>query len=151
MFSLDYASIDDYPFRRSAGVRTHRLVMAGTVDMPYGLTLSSKFQIASPAWLKSFVSTPGVGAPGTKDVVAVEADGNGDRWGYRQMDLSVTKYIGLGFLHDGAQIWARVDIINLFNDRNYNGFNEVTGLRDPNNYNIDGPPRTVKLSTGFDF
>lgn len=67
------------------------------------------------------------------------------------MDLSLTKYFGLGFLRDGAQIWARVDVINLFNDRNYNGFNAVTGLRDPNNFNIDGPPRTVKVSTGFGF
>ena len=150
-FSLDFASIDDYPFRRSAGVRTHRLVVAGTVDMPYGLTLSSKFQIASPVWLQSFLSVPGVGVPGTKDVVATEAAGNGDRWGYRQMDLSLTKYFGLGFVRDGTQIWVRADIINLFNDYNYNGFNEVTGLRDFNNYNIDGPPRTVKVSAGFSF
>lgn len=46
---------------------------------------------------------------------------------------------------------ARADIINLFDDYNYNGFNATTGLRDPNNFNIEGPPRTVKLSTGFNF
>lgn len=150
-FSLDFASIDDYPFRRSAGVRTHRFVMAGTVDIPWGITLASKFQIASPAWLSRVVSTPGVGVPGTRDVVSIEGEGNGDRWGYRQMDLSATKYFKLGFISDATQIWGRVDIINLFNDANFNGFNEVTGLRDTNNYNIDGPPRTIKVSAGFNF
>lgn len=34
---------------------------------------------------------------------------------------------------------ARADIINLFNDRNYNDFNATTDLRDPNNFNIDAP------------
>jgi hypothetical protein len=151
VFSLDYSSIDEYPFRRSAGVRSHRFVMAGTVDIPYGITLATKFQIASPVWLKRFVSTPGVGAPGTKDIVAIEAAGNGDKWGYRQLDLSATKEFKLGFLTDQTRVWFRIDIINLMNDRNYNGFNSTTGLRDPNNYGIDGPPRTVKVSTGFNF
>ncbi|WP_321162996.1 TonB-dependent receptor, partial [Sphingomonas sp. Leaf33] len=151
VFSLDYSRIEEYPFRRSAGVRSHRFVMAGTADMPFGLVLSGKFQIASPAWLKSFVSTPGTTGPGTKDVVAIEAAGNGDRWGYRQMDLSLQKNIGMNFLRDGTEIWVRADVINLFNDRNYNGFNSVTGLRDFNNLSIDGPPRTVKVSTGFNF
>lgn len=151
VFALDYEDISDYPFRPSAGVRSHRFVMAGTVDVPGGITLATKFQIASPVWLKRFVTAPGVGQPGTKDVAAIEANGNGDRWGYRQMDLSATKELNLGFLNDDARVWVRVDIINLFNDYNYNGFNATTGLRDPNNYNTDGPPRTVKLSTGFNF
>lgn len=151
VFALDYEDISDYPFRPSAGVRSHRFVMAGTVDVPGGITLATKFQIASPVWLKRFATTPGVGQPGTKDVVAIEANGNGDRWGYRQMDLSATKELKLGFLTDETRIWVRVDIINLFNDYNYNGFNATTGLRDPNNFSIDGPPRTVKLSTGFNF
>lgn len=151
VFSLDYQNISDYPFRPSAGVRSHRFVMAGTVDVPGGITLATKFQIASPAWLKRFVSTPGVGVPGTKDVVAIEGAGNGDRWGYRQMDLSATKELKLGFLSDATRVWVRVDIINLFNDYNFSGFNSSTGLRDPANFTIDGPPRTLKLSTGFNF
>lgn len=151
VFSLDYSSIEEYPFRPSAGVRSHRFVMAGTVDIPYGITLATKFQIASPVWLKRFVTTPGTTGPGTRDVVAIEAAGNGDRWGYRQLDLSATKEFKLGFINDNTRVWARIDIINLMNDRNYNGFNSTTGLRDYNNYNIDGPPRTVKLSTGFNF
>lgn len=150
-FAFDYSSPEEYPFRRSEGVRSHRFVMAGTVDIPYGITLATKFQIASPQWRQAFVNTPGTTGPGTKDVVAVEVDGNGDKWGYRQLDLSATKEFKLGFINDNTRVWARIDIINLMNDRNYNGFNSTTGLRDYNNYNIDGPARTVKLSTGFNF
>ena len=106
---------------------------------------------ASGDGLKRFVTVPGVGAPGTKDVQAIEADGNGDLWGYRQLDLSATKEFKLGFINDNTRVWVRVDIINLMNDRNYNGFSAVTGRRDYNNYSIDGPPRTVKVSTGFNF
>ncbi len=83
--------------------------------------------------------------------MAVRAEGNGDRWGYRQLDLSLTKYLGLGFISDETQVWVRADVINVFNDRNYNGFSDVTGLRDANNFSIDGPPRTVKVSAGFNF
>jgi outer membrane receptor protein involved in Fe transport len=148
-FSLDYPSIDDYPFTRSAGVRTHRFVMAGTVDIPFDISLSGKFQIASPRWLKTFVFTPN--DPLSRDVVAIETDSNGDRWGYRQMDLAATKYINMPFLTDNTRIWVRADIINLFNDRNYNSFNGVTGRRNLNAYGTDGPPRTVKVSAGFNF
>jgi hypothetical protein len=148
VFALDYASIGDYPFTPSSGVRSHRLVAAGTVDMPFDLTLSGKFQISSPMWKKRFVSFPGT--PPRRDVQAIETQGNGDRWGFRQMDLALTKYIKLGFLTDSTQVWVRADIINLFNDRNYNGFSDVTGLRDTS-LATDGPPRTIKVSTGFSF
>ena len=151
VFSLDYSSMAEYPFRRSAGVRSHRLVIAGTADIPLGITLATKFQIASPVWLKTFVNTPGVGVPGTKDIAAIEAEGNGSLLGYRQLDLSATKYIPLGFLSKNTRIWVRADVINILNDRNYNGFNATTGLRVQTNYNIDGPPRTFKISAGFEF
>jgi outer membrane receptor protein involved in Fe transport len=149
VFSLDFPSADDYPFVRSAGVRKHRLVMAGTVDIPLGFTLSGKFQIASPKYLQSFTFVEG--DPLSRDVTAVKTEGNGDRWGFRELDLALTKYLTLPFLSEDAQIWVRVDVLNVMNDRNFNSFNAVTGDRNPNNLDIDGPPRTFKLSTGFAF
>ena len=156
VFSLDFPTMDDYPVTPSSGIRSHRLVMAGTVDIPGGMTLSGKFQIASPIWLKQLYSVaPPAGSPagtlGSRDVIAVETEGNGDRWGYRQMDLALTKYIGLGFPNDQTQLRFRVDIINLFNDANYNSFSAVTGLRNLGTLTTDGPPRTIKLSAGFSF
>lgn len=153
VFSLDYPSLDDYPWTASNGVRKHRLVLAGSVDLPIGAALSGKFVIASPPYIKSFINTGG--ATPSRDVVSNEADGNGDRWGFRQMDVAVTKYIPFHFINDRARMRLRVDIINLFNDRNYtNYFGNPT---DPRYLQINGngvgsnPPRTFKLSAGFEF
>lgn len=149
VFSLDFPSLDDYTVKRSSGLRKHRLVMAGAVDLPTLTTLSGKFQIASPPYLNSFIRTVGGNPP--VQVVAIEAEGNGDRWGFRQMDFAVTQNLPLGFLSDDTRIWARLDIINAFNDRNYNSYNSTTGERNFNSYSTSGPPRTFKLSAGFEF
>lgn len=152
VFSLDFPNIDDYGFITATGVRKHRLVMAGTVDIPWGLTLSGKFQIASPKYLGAIVNTVGTGGtPPSRDAISTKTEGNGDRWGYRQMDLSITKYVPIGFINDEARLRFRLDIINLFNDRNFGGFDALTGLRNQNDLALDGPPRTIKLSAGFQF
>lgn len=149
VFSLDFPSLEDYTIKRSSGLRKHRLVMAGAVDLPTQTTLSGKFQIASPPYLNRFIRTVGGNPP--VEVVAIEADGNGDRWGFRQMDFAITQNLPLGFLSDDTRIWARLDIINAFNDRNYNSFNSTTGERNFNSFSTSGPPRTFKLSAGFEF
>lgn len=152
VFSLDFPGIEEYPFIAATGARKHRFVMAGSVDIPLDITLSAKFQIASPKYLAEIRGTPGVGGvPPSRTVTSIETEGNGDRWGYRQMDLSLTKYVNLGFLSDESRLRFRVDIINLFNDRNYGGFSAATGLRNQNDLSLDGPPRTIKLSAGFQF
>ncbi len=149
VFSLDFPSIEDYPFARSSGVRTHRLVMAGSVDLPFDLTLAGKFQISSPAWQKAVVSQ--AGDPLSRDVVAVEIEGNGALWGYRQLDLALTKYLGLAFITEATRVWVRADVFNVFNDHNYNSFSNITGERNENAFGTDGPPRTLKVSAGFNF
>jgi len=148
-FSLDFPSMEDYPFVRSTGVRKHRLVMTGTVDVPFGFTLAGKFQIASPRYLQSFTFIQN--NPQSRNIRAVETEGNGSKWGFRQLDLAVTKYVPLRFLTDDTRIWFRVDVLNVLNDRNWNSFNDVTGKRNLNAFGIDGPPRTFKLSSGFSF
>ena len=148
-FSFDFPTLEDYTVKTSSGLRKHRLVMAGAVDLPTNTTLSGKFVISSPRYLNSFVRTPG-GTPPV-EVVTVETEGNGDRWGFRQLDLALTQNISLGFLSDQTRLWIRADVINALNDRNYNSFNGVTGERNRNALGTDGPPRTLKLSAGFEF
>jgi outer membrane receptor protein involved in Fe transport len=152
VFALDFPGIEEYPFITATGTRKHRFVMAGSVDMPMGFTLSGKFQIASPKYLAELVSTAATGTtPPNRTVTSIETEGNGDRWGYRQMDLSITKYVPMRFLTEESRLRFRIDIINLFNDRNYGGFSAATGLRNQNDLSLDGPPRTIKLSAGFQF
>src|SRR3546814_17809984 len=97
--------------------------MAASVDLPWDFALSGKFLYQSPQPLRALVSTA---QPFERDVVTGVAKGNGDRWGKRQMDVAITKYVGLQFLNDEARLRFRIDIINLFNDRNY-----ITYIRNP--------------------
>ncbi|RIA43840.1 carboxypeptidase family protein [Hephaestia caeni] len=152
-FGGDNGYPDSYPFARSAGVRKHRLVMTGSVDLPLAFALSGKFQIASPPYFASFVRTGGTNP--SLGVISNEADGNGDRWGLRQLDLALTKYFPLHFVTDETQVRLRVDVINVFNDRNYVNYftnpNEDRYLQ-RNGYGVGGnPPRTIKLTAGFSF
>lgn len=148
-FSFDFPSLEDYTVKRSSGLRKHRFVMAGAVDIPWDITLSGKFQISSPKYLNNFDRI--IGGEPPLVISAMETEGNGDRWGFRQMDVAMTKYIPLGFLSDDTRIKLRVDVINLFNDRNYSSFISSTGERNRNSFSTDGPPRTIKVSAGFEF
>nr|WP_244501382.1 TonB-dependent receptor [Sphingomonas gellani] len=152
VYSLDYAQIDDYPTLRSSGVPRHRFVVAGSVDTPIGITLSSKFQIESPTFVKGFIDSS---SPFARTLVGTVTSGNGDRWGRRQLDFAFTKYIPLNFVTDQTRIRLRLDILNVMNDRNFVDFNSNPG--DANfgqqvGYSVGGnPPRTIKLSAGFSF
>lgn len=159
-FSLDYPQISDYPFLRSSGVPRHRFVMAGSADTPIGLTLSAKFSIESPMYMVQQVQSS---QPFARTWVGAFRESLGDQWGRRQLDVAVTKYVPLRFLTDEARLRFRVDIINLMNDRNYvdfnndptdntrsNGFDSI--YRERSSFSIGGnPPRTIKLSAGFNF
>ncbi|MEP9401002.1 TonB-dependent receptor [Sphingomonas silueang] len=159
-FSLDFPSIDDYPTLRSVGVPRHRFVAAGSVDTPIGLTLSGKFQIESPLYQVAPLDTS---TPFRRTFVGTFRESLGDQWGRRQLDVAATKYIPIRFVNDTARIRFRVDIINLMNDRNFIDFNNnprdnsrtdgtqsIYGER--SSFSIGGnPPRTIKLSAGFNF
>ncbi|MCT2559593.1 TonB-dependent receptor [Tsuneonella sp. YG55] len=144
VFALDFPSLEDYTIKPSSGLRRHRLVIAGATDTPIGLTISGKFTLASPPFLNSFNRFPG------QDPALVVSALEASR-GFRQLDLALTQHIPLHFITDEARIFVRLDIINAMNDRNYNSFIASTGLRNPNSFSTEGPPRTFKISAGFDF
>ncbi len=144
VFSLDFPSLADYTVKTSSGLRRHRLVVAGAADTPIGLTISGKFQIASPPYLNNFSRFPGQDP--ALVVSAIEASR-----GFRQLDLALTQNIPLRFLTDESRMYVRLDIINAMNDRNYNSFISSTGERNYNSFSTEGPPRTFKISAGFDF
>ncbi|WP_347304549.1 TonB-dependent receptor (plasmid) [Croceibacterium sp. TMG7-5b_MA50] len=159
-FSLDYENIEDYPFLRSVGVPRHRFVVAGTGDLPLGFSLSAKFQIESPLYIVNQVDTS---VPFERRWLGGFREGNGSRWGRRQLDMALTKYVPLPFISDITQLRFRVDVINVLNDRNYVDFNDAvadntrtesspTVFGERTSFSIGGnPPRTVKLSAGFSF
>lgn len=158
VFSLDYPSINDYPTLTSVGVPRHRLVAAGAVDIPLGLTLSAKLTLASPPYVigRGFPGQP----TGNRQLRVIEANNRnafivGDMWALRQLDMAITKYVPLGFISKDARLRFRVDVLNVLNEKNFTQYNnngtstqfgEISGLSMGGN-----PPRTVKLSAGYSF
>lgn len=159
-YSLDFEHIGDYPFTRTTGVPKHRFVAAASADAPLGLTLSGRITLESPTYLRQTISSA---VPFQRVVIDNEAFGNGDRWGRRQIDIAVTKYLPLHFVSDDTRLRFRIDILNLFNDRNYTDYNNdpldttrtaasPTVYRERVGDSIGGnPPRTMKLTAGFNF
>ena len=149
-FSLDYPSFDAYPYAYSSGVRRHRLVAAGSYDLPSWLdaTVSAKVTIASPPFVKGFINQQT--APFERLVKATEAE----TW-LAQLDLAVTKYIDLPMITDESRLRFRVDVLNVLNRKNWNDFESFPGspnFGDRIGIGVGGnPPRTIKLSAGYSF
>lgn len=152
-YSLDYASINDYPTLRSTGVSKHRVVFAGSADLPWGLTASTKIQLRSAPYIYGTTNEDGPqvvkGNNGRSFIV-------GDWWAYRQVDFSLGKSIPLRMLTDQSAFRLRLDVLNLFNTANFTSYNgDATSASFGNlngNFETGGnPARTVKLSAGFSF
>lgn len=171
-YSFDYPQPQDHPLMRSTGVPKHRLIATGSVDLPFGFMLSGKLTLQSPAYVYG-TALAAVADPYNYPSIPVVVEGKnkhpfivGDLWAIRQLDLALTKYIGLSSLYKGAQLRLRADVFNVFNTANYTTYNgDARGARGVNNINnlpasfgtIDGysiggyPPRTFKFTVGLSF
>lgn len=154
-FSLDFPSIEDYPVLRSSGIPKHRLVAAGSVDLPYDFILAAKLKLESPLYVKGFINDP---VTGIRRIEATEGNNKHffpDIWALRQLDLSLTKNFKMPFISSTTALWARVDVLNVFNTHNFTQYNSNPNSPDfgeINSLTMGGnPPRTFKLSAGFTF
>lgn len=135
-------------------VDKNRIVAAGVVDLPWGMTVAPKMTWASglPRLLTDC-------SAGWNNCVYRE----GQAPSFRQFDISLSKAISAG----PGKLTLRMDVLNLFNTYNYGGFDDWVGspraAGDPtnrlggNNPNLDTPnairgnPRTVRLGLGYSF
>jgi len=162
-YSFDYPSISDYPYITSNAVSKHRFVGTAAVDLPWGISASMKLTLATPlpkddvacygaTFADGSTCVPLAGIPrGSKFLVG------GDIWGYRDIDIQLTKDF---VINQDTKIYARFDILNLFNWTNYADYNTNWGsggvLNDnPVSYNKKGNityvPRTARFTLGLKF
>jgi hypothetical protein len=151
-FNGDYATPGQNGFSRSLGLPRHRLVATGVVDGAWGITYSAKLALAS-------------GKP--KEALNCHDVPNFDNcfWdpftpGYaiasKQLDVAVQKNFSIG---EDMDLRFRMDLLNAFDWHNWTDYDTWAG--DPVNANknfgnrnglgIDGPPRTLKLTVGFNW
>jgi outer membrane receptor protein involved in Fe transport len=162
-YSFDEASINDYPFITSNAVAKHRFVGTGAVDLPWGINASIKLTLATPL-PKNDIACYGATLPtgsGCNPVSGTPSGSKflvgGDIWGYRDIDIQFTK----DFIITGdTKIYARFDILNLFNWQNFADYTTAWGsggVFNPNGvtYNKQGNitylPRTARFTIGMKF
>ena len=127
-FDFDYPNIAASPFFNTPGVERHRIVGSGTLRLPYAFRLSSVITLGSgrPFTINN------VGGGAKPDWFAGYPDKRaflpGLNFATRQVDLRLSKEFTV---FGGQTVEAMVDAINVFDFRNYNGYN--TSLRLNNN------------------
>nr|WP_253260808.1 TonB-dependent receptor [Rhodanobacter glycinis] len=169
-YAFDLPKPEDYPFTTSSVAPKHRLVMTGTLDVPWGITLGAKLTLSTPIPNNTIC---GVGQYGTAcgaqtvsgeaanawPVTGVPRGGGrfligGPIFGYREIDLQATKNIDLGH---GLKLQLRADALNVLNFHNY--ADVVVAYDNQGRYqpyydpygNIYGVPRTFKLTADLKF
>jgi outer membrane receptor for ferrienterochelin and colicin len=159
-YAFDEATIGDYPFLVSNAASKHRLVMTGSYDIPWGVTLGLKVTLATPVPANNFLCQPPT-QPDTGFCVPADSVPSGDgsfifagkMWGYRSVDFQATKDFKLS---ESLTAFARFDVLNVFNFKNYSTLNigNQNG-RLVSSYSTTGDwsgvPRTLKLEIGARF
>jgi hypothetical protein len=144
---------DTHGWNPSKDVDKHRAVAALVTDglLPWGLQFSAKYTWASGLPRRIIDCSDGWNA-----CVAVE----GKSREFNQMDVAVARDFGVGF----GKLNVRADVLNLFNTRNYGGFDDWGGgPGNPQNYlggdnpnlgkpnAMRGAMRTIRLVLGYKF
>ena len=164
-YSFDEETIQDYPTITSNAVAKHRFVGTGAVDLWWGISGSLKLTLATPLPKNGSACYGQLEANGSGCVpMAGIPTGSkflfgGDIWGYRDIDMQLTK----DFVITGdTKIYARFDILNLFNWKNYadtddlvnwgaNGELNSRPIAVNKNGNITYLPRTARFTIGMKF
>jgi outer membrane receptor protein involved in Fe transport len=164
-YAFDEETIKNYPFIPSQ-VAKHRLVATGSIDGPWDLLFAGKLTLATPIPDNNLACPGGNGAPGVpfptgSQCTPQAAYPSGQSFlffhslGERQVDFQVTKNFDLT---RGMNLYARLDMLNVFNFKNYVEYNEnwgSNGILNPHpvsyntNGNIEGVPREFKFTLGF--
>ncbi len=154
-YSFDEETIGQYPFIQSNAAARHRLVTAGSIGVPWGILLGGKLTLATPIpW--DDIACYGATYPNGSTCIP-KAGTPKNFFGYRAVDLEITKTFDIAGY---ASVYVRVDGLNLINWHNYSDYNTnwgANGVANPRpvafDYtgNINGVPRTLKLTMGAKF
>ncbi|HYG06343.1 MAG TPA: TonB-dependent receptor [Stenotrophomonas sp.] len=162
-YAFDAATLDDYPFIKSNAAARHRLVVTGNYDGFWGITFGGKLTLSTPIPSNDFICGPQPMA-GSNEPACIPTGFNpqgngrflvgGKIFGYRSVDVQATKDFKVA---GDVSMYARLDIINLFNFDNFTNITYVTQAdgRKLAYFNdtgdIIGTPRQVKVEVGVRF
>jgi outer membrane receptor protein involved in Fe transport len=144
-YQLDYAHPQLSPFVYSNQLPKHRLVAVGSIDGPWGFTVGGKLVVETAKPLTAFDGDGTAPPDGANYNYIKISQYPTNKIGYKTFDLQITKLLELPG-HVSTQL--RLDVLNLFNTKNYGTlFDGYPGL--PyyfTNGDISGVTRTFKLT-----
>ena len=150
-YLFDLPSPKDYPLLPSTAVPKYRLVSTGSYDLPWGLRLAGKLEVATATYDDNIFgcgsnTCNGIGG----SALAYNAKIN-NTLGYRDVDLSLAKTFNIWRDIKGT---LRVDALNIFDFKNYDPGAAIWGSPTAQpSYQGGGPivgfPRTFNLTANL--
>ena len=127
LFSLDKATPDDYGFRNKPGDERHRVVVNGILDLPAGFRVSTLSQFGSGAAFQMFDARNGDGI-NEREITSFFPRKTASR-GYSLSVRSTSRVENEFTVYRGAKVNVAIDFLNLFNNKNYGGWDGFVGNR----------------------
>lgn len=156
LFSLDARRPADYGFYRKAGAERHRVVLSGIKDLPYGFRISSIAELGSGQYYNIDDFSRGFGV---NERNFRRGEGEPDTnclsfFATCNVDVKLEKeFTVLGNQTIGFQI----DVFNVFNNRNFGGYNAFIPPTPEVNADLGRPsnlitrPRSIQVGMRYRF
>ncbi len=149
-YLLDLPNTQTTGWLSAAGVRKHKLIATGSIDLPWEMIFSTKLTLATPETQSATNCSNGQCRFDTYMPKGNRFIFPDDWWGYRQVDIALIKNFDTP--HQ-SRMQLRLDALNLFNFKNYSAFNSnfsSANLGQPLDI-LAGPSLTVKLTARLEF
>lgn len=149
-FCFDCFSVETSPMRNSADNERHRIVANGILDLPADFQLSGILTLGSGTPFNvsdgtgsTFYTRPYGAYPDKENFFIPNA------FAYRNLDLRLTKMLDMG---GAGELQVYVDAINIFDFKNYSGFNGTkTSPNFGNPSSVLFPTRTFQVGARYSF
>lgn len=146
LFSLDFPTVSDYPRYPVSGIEDHRVVLSGTVGIPWETRLSSLITYGSGVPFNIADASRGFGP--TEFVFRRNAGESGE---FRTIDLRLDK----DFVFGGYRIGATLEAFNIEDHENFGCYNDFIARLPEINPNFGKPGCLVepgrRLQAGLRF
>ena len=156
LFSLDARRPADYGFYRKAGSERHRVVVSGIRDLPWGIRASAIAELGSGQFYNIDDFSRGFG-PNERNFRRGEGEPDTDCLSFFAFCNVDVKFEKEFTTFDGQTFGVQLDILNLFNNTNFGGYNgfipptpEVNaGFGNPTN--LITRPRSIQVGVRYRF
>lgn len=152
LFNFDFPTIKDSPMVPTAADERHRMVITGMVGLPWALRLSTVITLGTGFPFTIADASRGFGP--TEFQLRRNAGRADGLLEYRQVDMRLAR----DFMIQKQRLSAFVEVFNLFDSKNYSGYDgfipPATESPNPNfgqPSRIIGPTRSVQLGMGYGF